>query len=284
MTTSKKAAPNTVAKESRTTSRPDLADAPRFSPGQFCSVDLNARDLDAAVVFYSGLFDWTFAPEDTGGGPRYGLFRLGGDVVAGIGEMSDELRTAGAPSVWGSYVRVDDVHETSERATELGATVLVPPMPVMHHGWVAYLEDPTGAAIGVWQSGAFTGADRVGVPGSFCWNELVTPDLEAAEAFYGPLFGWTFADHGDSEEPYRIISRGDAEAGGMMPLTEEWGGVRPHWSVYFAVADVDASTDRLQTLGGEIRHGPFDTSVGRIAVAADAQGAAFNLIALSTEA
>ncbi len=29
-------------------------------------------------------------------------------------------------------------------------------------------------------------------PGKMVWADLVTPDLAAAEKFYGGLFGWTF--------------------------------------------------------------------------------------------
>ena len=29
------------------------------------------------------------------------------------------------------------------------------------------------------------------------WFEIGTPDVQAAQDFYGPLFGWTFAPDGD---------------------------------------------------------------------------------------
>jgi hypothetical protein len=31
-------------------------------------------------------------------------------------------------------------------------------------------------------------------PGKIVWADLVTPDLAAAERFYGGLFGWSFRD------------------------------------------------------------------------------------------
>ncbi|NLF91334.1 MAG: VOC family protein, partial [Corynebacterium marinum] len=36
-----------------------------------------------------------------------------------------------------------------------------------------------------------TTTHHVGDP---CWMELASPDPAAAETFYGPLFGWEFAD------------------------------------------------------------------------------------------
>ena len=259
--------------------------AASFVSGQFCSVDLAASDMDAAAAFYRSLFDWSAEPQDAGGGPPYAFFVLDGDVVAGLGELSDERRADGAPPSWGSYVQTDDIQTLTERAAALGGTVLVPPMPIPRFGWVAFLQDPTGAHLGLWQSGEFRGAERVGGPGSFCWNELVTPDLEAAQAFYGPLFDWTFTEHPESSEPYVVIHTGSAEAstevGGMLQMTDDWGDAPPHWAVYFAVEDADASANRLQALGGRVLHGPFDLSVGRMAAVADPQGATFNLIALT---
>ena len=31
-------------------------------------------------------------------------------------------------------------------------------------------------------------------PGTFCWADLSTADVEGAKAFYGDLLGWTFRD------------------------------------------------------------------------------------------
>lgn len=72
----------------------------QHAPGQFCRVDLNARDPDAARVFYSGLFGWTgeFAGRAAAAGP-YERFFLDGRVVAGMGRMSEAMRAAGSPSV-----------------------------------------------------------------------------------------------------------------------------------------------------------------------------------------
>jgi predicted enzyme related to lactoylglutathione lyase len=51
-----------------------------------------------------------------------------------------------------------------------------------------------------------------------------------------------------------------------------------HWQVYFAVADADATAAKITELGGSILAQPFDTPAGRIAAAADPQGAAFSII------
>jgi predicted enzyme related to lactoylglutathione lyase len=48
--------------------------------------------------------------------------------------------------------------------------------------------------------------------------------------------------------------------------------------VYFAVADADATAAKVTAQGGSILAEPFDTPVGRIAVARDPQGAVFSFM------
>lgn len=255
--------------------------AKRFTQGQFSWVDLNAHDLESTASFYAELFGWRVESQDTEDGPPYAMCFLNGDVVAGIGEMSDDMRAGSVPPAWNSYVYVDDIHAMTEHATQLGATVVAAPIQVLDAGWLAFIEDPTGATVGLWQSTGFRGAERVNTPGSFCWNELNTRDLDGARDFFHELLGWTYEDNSDSPAPYAIIQNDSHDNGGILQMNEEWSEVPPHWMVYFASQDVDADVHRLQDLGGTLHHGPFDTEVGRIAVVADPQGAVFHLITLS---
>ena len=94
-------------------------------------------------------------------------------------------------------------------------------------------------------------------------------------------FGWEFAEHEGAPTAYWIIKNQGQDNGGMMLMTEEWGEIPPHWMVYFAVADTDATAATIETAGGKIVVPPFDTPVGKIAVVSDTHGAIFSLIAMS---
>jgi predicted enzyme related to lactoylglutathione lyase len=55
----------------------------------------------------------------------------------------------------------------------------------------------------------------------------------------------------------------------------------PCWGVYFQVTDCDAAVAKVTSLGGRKYMGPMDVAgVGRFAVVADPQGAAFSVIRL----
>src|SRR4051794_41974546 len=43
------------------------------------------------------------------------------------------------------------------------------------------------------------------IPGVPCWVDTAHPDPEAATAFYGGLFGWTFEDVAPADGPVRYF-------------------------------------------------------------------------------
>ena len=114
----------------------------------------------------------------------------------------------------------------------------------------------------------------------FCWYELMTTDLPAAEAFYGAVVGWAARDSGMPGFRYALLSIGGVDIAGAMALPPHLvaAGVPPHWLGYVRVEDVDAMLARLVAAGGAV-HKPAEDipGVGRFAVVADPHGAAFCL-------
>jgi len=250
--------------------------------GTFCWIDLNAPDMQAAVAWYGELFGWRFELAGADGGPPYGMFLLDGDIVAGVGQMSDEMKRAGVPPVWNNYVAVQDCGEIEKRVVELGGKVVVPTMKVSDAGTLAFFTDPGGASFAVWQAGEHCGGERFNDPGCLSWNELATRDITGAKAFYGGLFGWSF----DDTQPvpgvnYTVIKIGARDNGGFIAMNEQWGDMPPHWMAYIAVSDVDAAAVKVDATGGKVHVPPTDIAVGRFSVVADPQGGIFTMIELS---
>ncbi len=120
--------------------------------------------------------------------------------------------------------------------------------------------------------------------GTFFWNELVTPDPEAAKTFFAEILGWTSRDvempPGPGADTYTIFMAGDKDTAGMFrmagPVSQ---GILPHWMAYIAVDDVDAACAKVVGLGGEVKVQPADIpNVGRFCVIADPTGAMVSLI------
>jgi predicted enzyme related to lactoylglutathione lyase len=115
----------------------------------------------------------------------------------------------------------------------------------------------------------------------FVWYELMTSDAPAATAFYEAVVGWKPKDSGmPGGMPYTLMCVGDAQVAGVMGTPPELAamGAPPTWSGYVAVEDVDAMAATLLQAGGKVLNPPQDIpEVGRFAVVADPQGAAFML-------
>ncbi|QDU64279.1 27 kDa antigen Cfp30B [Planctomycetes bacterium Pan216] len=252
-----------------------------YEHGQFSWVDLTAHDIADARTFYESLFGWSAVDSDTQGGPPYVIFELEGHKLAGLAQMPEEMKAQGIPPTWNNYINVDDINATTEKAVALGGTNTMPVMKVLDAGSLAFIQDPSGAHVGLWQKDKFHGADRVNDPGYFGWNELHTRDVDKAKTFFSELFGWEFELSPDSPHPYHVIMNKGRMNGGILEMNEEWDGFPPHWTAYFTVTDADAIAGKAKELGGKMCVEPFDLSFGRMAVISDPQGGTFCVIAMN---
>ena len=242
--------------------------------------DLVTTDTDAAKAFYGSVAGWTMTPFE--GSPEpYDMFTAATGPIGGLVKMPTEVQSQGVPPHWLAYFATPDVDATCARATELGATVLVPPMSMPEVGRFATLRDPAGAVFCLFTpatpSPAPTG--KVG-PGQISWHELMTEDHEAGLAFYSDLLGWektTAVDMGPAGT-YQLFRRSGAEGdmGGMMNRPPEMPVSA--WMYYINVADLDAATGRVTDGGGQVLHGPMEVPGGdRVCVCLDPQGGMFAL-------
>jgi predicted enzyme related to lactoylglutathione lyase len=116
------------------------------------------------------------------------------------------------------------------------------------------------------------------VPGTPCWVDLATPDIEAAERFYGELFGWEIPELPNSAEMggYRRAKIGGRDVAGVMPLMQE--GQPPAWSTYISVDDIEALGRAVQENGGTMIAEPMEVAnYGRLALFTDPEGAFFGM-------
>jgi len=247
-------------------------------PGMPSWVDLSTSDEKAAIRFYSALFGWKDNPQPMGPNSFYHMQQIRGLDVAAIYQQGDQEKAQGVPTHWNTYFAVTNADETAKKAEQSNGKVLVEPLDVFDAGRMAMLQDPQGAVFGIWQAKQHIGYRIVSEPGAFTWSELLTTDSTKATAFYRSVLG---VSAGKMPGPidYTLLKADGQDAAGIMQITGEMGQMPPSWSVFFAVADVDASAKQAQSLGGQILVPPQDIpgGVGRFAVLQDPPGAAFGI-------
>jgi predicted enzyme related to lactoylglutathione lyase len=94
-------------------------------------------------------------------------------------------------------------------------------------------------------------------PSSFCWNELLTHDVDRAVAFYVEVFGWTpRPDTLPGGQTYTTFLNVGKPNGAVTTPPRVAPDLPPQWGVYFNVEDTAATTERATGLGGHIHMPP----------------------------
>jgi len=249
--------------------------------GTPCWVDAQLDDLDRGQEFYSALFGWEVGSSPD---PQYGGYRvasLQGRPVAGLGPKPGPM-----PSVWSTYIAVDDADAAATRITEAGGQLMMPVFDVGSMGRMTFATDVNGAAFGIWQQLEHRGVGIYNDANTLSWNELHTTSFAAAKAYYGAVFGWEYDAMGDDTTlNYAVVKRAgeDAGVGGINDDTLMTAGDMPDfWLVWFATADCDASVARVRELGGTVLMEPMTNPFGRMGVVQGVQGEVFGLIDMAT--
>lgn len=112
--------------------------------------------------------------------------------------------------------------------------------------------------------------------GTPCWIDYGAADPDAAAAFYGDLFGWTWTGGGAEFGGYRNAHKDGLQVAGLGPLMGE--DDEPAWITYFATDDAAATAAAIREAGGTVVVEPMEIgSLGSMVIALDPQGAAFGL-------
>jgi predicted enzyme related to lactoylglutathione lyase len=176
------------------------------------------------------------------------------------------------PPMWMAYLSVEDVDAAAARAAEAGGTVLFGPMDAGQVGRLAVIRDPQGAVLSLWRMNGGDSAPPDGMPpGAFCWETLMTSDLEGALAFYERVVGWRRGEFGGGP----VFFAGEVS---VADLQEAPPGTPPHWMSHIVVEDFAAARDEAEARGAMALVPEVDVpSVGRFAVIADPHGAVVSL-------
>lgn len=253
-----------------------------YEHGFPCWVDLAATDQDAAKVFYNGLFGWQWSGGDMPDGGTYWGATIDGVGVAGLMSQPVQMAAQGLPSMWNTYVAVDDTDATTAKAASAGATIVLEPTDVPGAGRMAFIVDPGGAAVGMWQAAGRSGAELVKEHGSLVWSEIYSIDTDATAAFYQAIFGWEPASMPMPDGgTYTMFTRSDQPVAGTMPPPRE--GVPPHWHVWFASRNAEETAARAAELGASVLVEPTDSPRGTVSSFLDPVGAAFSVITLAAQ-
>lgn len=127
----------------------DMPPPTRPETGMFCWESLSTTDIEKAKSFFAAVLGWTTMP-----GPGGSLVVKAGEaMVADFGASPP-----GAPTHWIQHVIIPTLETARAHAEKLGAKVLVPEIKVPTVGRMAFVTDPVGAVISLFEP------DMTGMP------------------------------------------------------------------------------------------------------------------------
>ena len=244
--------------------------------------ELLTADPDASKAFYDHVIGWTVEAQPSSEMDYRMISTSGGDNVGGVMRLTDDMKAGGAQPTWLFYIGVDDVDASFAKVKANGGTSLMDPFDIPGVGRLAFVSDPQGNPFYIMRGASeenSTAYDRTGM-GKCNWNELITSDQAAANAFYADVFGWTYPDKmtmpGDMGDYMFILAAGQT-IGATMKAPQD--GPAPGWRFYFRTPDIDAAAARVSEAGGVVTMGPHDVPGGdRIIVATDPHGVVFGVV------
>jgi uncharacterized protein len=119
--------------------------------------EIPADQPERAAKFYRELFGWDIEGLGAagGGGIEYWMVKTvpsdadGRPTRPGVnGGLMRRMMPGQTPV---NYIAVENVDEFARKAERLGATVVLPKMPVPAMGWFAQLKDTEGNIFAIWQ-------------------------------------------------------------------------------------------------------------------------------------
>ncbi len=257
--------------------------------GSFIWYELMTTDTDGARDFYGKVVGWqiTAQADAQAGAPDYRhIIREDGGSNGGVLGLTDDMQQGGARPGWLGYLSVADVDAAVAAIVADGGKLLMPAFD-LDVGRIALIADPQGVP-----SYVITPIPPAGVedptsdvydysePQHVSWNELYSPDLDGAKAFYAKHFHFEFKESmpmgpmGD----YCFIDHGGQQIGAMMQKPDQVPAGM--WNFYIRVADLDVAIAAVTANGGQVLNGPMDVPGGdRIINGMDPQGAMFSLVA-----
>ena len=123
--------------------------------------------------------------------------------------------------------------------------------------------------------------ERVGFPaGVPAWIDSAQPDVDAAIAFYGGLFGWQFDDRApsDSDDRYVVATLDGKTVAAIASPSVAGHPSSPAWTTYVAVDSAEDVAARVRDAGGDVVAAPADRfGLATTAICTDPAGAVFGL-------
>lgn len=201
--------------------------------------DLSSYVPEKSKKFYQAVFDINFYDESW-----YALAFIENTPSFWIYETPEFFKSINMPHFWMSYIQVDNLEETVQKARELWAIIEIEKDEF--YGWnIALIRDPLGAGFTIYDGDKLSIPKKSGNP--IISNELQVSNISVVKDFYEWIFNWSIKKVDDWT--YDVLSQWKWEK--ITSISEIDNSIKwkyEYWTVIFAVENLEATSKKILKL------------------------------------
>jgi hypothetical protein len=215
-----------------------------MNQNKFVWADLSSYQPQKIRSFYETVFDWSYYD-------MYGYLTayIGNTAITGLYETPLKFQEMKMPSFWMSYIQVESVKETVEKAKKNGGIIELIDLdnPI---GGVALIRDNQGAGFTVYE-GNYMDARTVDEENTLIFNELQVSDIAKAVSFYKEVFAWDFVWLNDTSVAVHCKVTKEKLAN-IEEVSDLFKGKYQYWACIFGVGNSKETLTKIKKYGGTV--------------------------------
>lgn len=206
--------------------------------------DLSTYSPAETKPFYENVFGWTYYHSY-----GYNTAYLNSREVSGLYETPAKFKQMRMPHFWMTYISVDSVKATVEKAKALGGIIEMVDS-IEGFGKVALIRDVQGAGFTIYEGDLLHDSRTTDVPNTLVWNELHVSDIQKVMTFYQGIFDWTFEPA--DEETINVFNENSEHVADILEIPNVMKGKYEYWISSFGVSNLKESGDLILENGGSL--------------------------------
>ncbi len=206
--------------------------------------DLSTYSPDKSIAFYEKVFDWGFIKEYD-----YYTAYLNDEPIVGLYETPDKFKQMRMPHFWMTYIQVQSVAKTVEKARALGGIIELT-QETASLGKVALIRDPQGSGFTIYEGKALWNTRTHNTPNTLIWNELHVSNINNVLPFYSGIFDWKIKIN--QQNISRVFNSNNEHIADILEIRNELKGKYEYWILSFGVKELVATKKKILESGGTL--------------------------------
>ncbi|MEM7086742.1 MAG: VOC family protein [Bacteroidota bacterium] len=206
--------------------------------------DLSTYSPEVTMPFYEKVFGWKYYKSS-----NYYVAFLNDTTTTGLYETPDKFKQMRMPHFWMTYIKVESVVKTIEKAKQLGGIIELD-FEITDTGKVGLIRDPQGAGFTVYEGSQLKNSRTKNKANTLIWNELHVSNAENVIPFYQHLFGWKMDQKGQGT--FEVLNNESKHIADIIEIDNNYKGKFEYWVCTFGVEDLIKSKLDILNHGGRL--------------------------------